>query len=182
MTACVGGVPEMVSLAAEVTVIPKDGSDADPEPSLTLMTIPVEVPTSVAAGVPLRLPLAGLKVAHEGLPVIEKASVPPLGLEAVGWNEYPLPATTVVAGVPVIVGGGAVVDPVTVIENAGRAADARPLLTLITMPEEVPTLAIVGVPLRLPVEALNVAHEGRLLTEKTIAPAPEGSEALGWNV
>lgn len=172
----------MLSLAADVTVIPKDGSDAEPEPSLTLMAIPVEVPTLAAAGVPLRRPVAELNVAHEGLPVIEKVSAAPLGLVVVGWNEYPDPATTVVAGVPEMVGGGAAFDPVTVIENAGRAADAEPLLTLITMPEVVPTLVIAGVPLRVPVEAMNVAHEGRLLTEKTMAPAPEGSEALGWNV
>ena len=60
--------------------------------------------------------------------------------------------------------------------------DAEPLLTLITIPEEVPTLALVGVPLRLPVPVLNFPHEGRLAMEKTMAPAPEGSEALGWNV
>jgi hypothetical protein len=111
--------------------------------------------------------------------VIEKVSVAPLGLVAVGWNEYPDPATAVVAGVPEMVGGGVDFDPVTVMENAGNEADAEPLLTLITMPEVVPTLVIAGVPLRLPVEASNVAHEGRLLTEKSMAPAPEGSEALG---
>ena len=92
---------------------------------------------------------------------------------------YALPAVTVVGGVPEIVGGRGGVDDVTVIANAGSAADAEPLLTLITMPEEVPTLAIPGVPLRLPVPALNVAHEGMLVIEKTIEPAPEGSEALG---
>jgi len=84
-----------------------------------------------------------------------------------------------VAGVPEIVGGGAEVDPVTVIENGGREADAEPLLTLITMPELVPTLAAAGVPLRLPVPALNVAHDGRLAMENVMVPAPEGSEALG---
>jgi hypothetical protein len=175
-------VPEIVSVAAGVTVIAKAGSDADPEPSLTLMTIPVEVPAFAAAGVPLRLPVAVLNVAQEGLPAIEKVRVPPEGLDAFGWNAYGLPATTWVAGVPEIVGGGAVCEPVTVMANAGREADAEPLLTLITIPAEVPRFAIPGVPLRLPVPALNVAHEGRLLTEKVMVPAPEGSEALGWNV
>ena len=89
---------------------------------------------------------------------------------------------TVVGGVPEMIGGGVFVDVVTVIANAGSAADAEPLLTLIKMLEVVPTLSAAGVPLRLPVPVLNVAHEGVLLIEKTIEPAPEGSEALGWNV
>jgi hypothetical protein len=95
---------------------------------------------------------------------------------------YAVPAETVVGGVPEMVGGDGGGDDVTVIANAGSAADAEPLLTLITIPEEVPTLALVGVPLRLPVPVLNFPHEGRLAMEKTMAPAPEGSEALGWNV
>ena len=95
---------------------------------------------------------------------------------------YAVPAVTVVGGVPLITGGGGGVGAVTVIANGANAADAEPLLTLITMPEEVPTLAIAGVPLRLPVPVLNFAHEGRLTMEKTMVPAPEGSEALGWNV
>ena len=77
-------MPEMVSLAAEETVIAKAGSDADPDPSLTLITMPVEVPTLAAAGVPVSLPVAVLNVAHEGLPLIEKVNTPPLGLDAVG--------------------------------------------------------------------------------------------------
>jgi hypothetical protein len=95
---------------------------------------------------------------------------------------YAVPAVTLVGGVPEIVGRGGGVDAVTVIANGVNAAVAEPLLTLITIPAEVPTLAIVGVPLRLPVPELNFPHAGRLAMEKTIAPAPEGSEALGWNM
>jgi hypothetical protein len=94
---------------------------------------------------------------------------------------YAVPAVTVVGGVPEMIGGAGGVDDVTVIANGANAADAEPLLTLITIPAEVPTLAIVGVPLRLPVPVLNFPHAGRLAMEKTMAPAPEGSEALGWN-
>lgn len=181
VTAWVDGVPEMISVAAEETVIAKAGSDADSDPSLTLIMMPVEVPTLAAAGVPLRLPVPLLNVAHEGLPLIEKVNVPPPGLDAVGLNVYAVPAVTLVGGVPEMAGGGGGVDDFTVIANGGKAADAEPLLTLITIPGVVPTLAIVGVPLRVPVPVLNFPHAGRLATEKTIAPAPEGSEALGWN-
>jgi hypothetical protein len=74
----------MVSVAAGETVIAKAGSDATPDPSVTLITIPVEVPTLAAVGVPLRLPVTVLNVAHEGVPVIENLSTPPLWLDAVG--------------------------------------------------------------------------------------------------
>ena len=77
-------MPEMVSLAAEETVIAKAGSDADPDPSLTLITMPEVAPTLASVGVPLRLPVPLLNAAHEGLPVIENFSVPPLGLDAIG--------------------------------------------------------------------------------------------------
>jgi hypothetical protein len=42
--------------AAWLTVIVKAGSEAVSVPSLTLITIALEVPTSTAAGVPLSLP------------------------------------------------------------------------------------------------------------------------------
>ena len=45
-------------------------------------------------------------------------------------------------------------------ENAGKAADARPSLTLITMFEYVATFEAAGVPVSLPVEELKLAHEG----------------------
>jgi len=50
------------------TVIVNAGSDALTLPSLTLITTFGKVPTSAVAGVPLRVPFAVLKVAHDGLP------------------------------------------------------------------------------------------------------------------
>jgi hypothetical protein len=57
--------------------------------------------------------------------------------------------------VPLVVGA-----PVTAIEKLANDAFAVPLLTLMTMPEKVPTLELVGVPLNLPVAILNVAQDG----------------------
>jgi hypothetical protein len=94
-------------LAAALTVMANASSDADAVPSLTLITIPLYVPTSLADGVPLSCPVAMLKVAQAGLLVIEKDSVWPAGPLAVGVNEYALPAVTLAGGVPEMVGGGA---------------------------------------------------------------------------
>ena len=84
--ACVTGDPEIVGGggAAAETVMLNAGSDAAWVPSLTLMTIGLEVPTSAAAGVPLSLPVEALKVAHEGFPVTAKVSVLALASEALG--------------------------------------------------------------------------------------------------
>jgi hypothetical protein len=82
-----------------------------------------------------------------------------------------------VGGVPEIVGP----EDVTVIEKAGSAAEADPSLTLITMPDVVPTFAAVGVPLRSPELVLKLAQDGSALMENTRGPAPAGSVALGWN-
>ncbi len=79
------GVPEIVG--AEVTVMEKAGKDALDAPSATLITIPVYVPTFAAVGVPLSWPVVVLKVAQDGLPVMENVSVPPAASEALGWNE-----------------------------------------------------------------------------------------------
>ena len=48
-----------------------------------------------------------LKVAQEGLFVIENDKVLPDGSVAVGVNEYPVPTVTLVGGAPDMVGGGA---------------------------------------------------------------------------
>jgi hypothetical protein len=156
-------------------VIVNAGSEALPDPSLTLITMPEEVPTFAAVGVPLSKPEAVLKVAHEGWPVMEKVSLAPPGSEALGWNEYTLPTPSLVGGFPEIVGP----EDVTVIEKAGSDAEADPSLTLITMPEVVPTFAAPGVPLKSPVILLNVAQDGRPVMENTRGPAPAGSLALG---
>ena len=45
----------------------KAASEADWEPSLTVMTMPEDVPTFDEVGVPLRPPVAELKPAQDGL-------------------------------------------------------------------------------------------------------------------
>jgi hypothetical protein len=65
----VGGAPEIVGPL--LTVMAKAGSEALPDPSLTLITMPEVVPTFAAVGVPLRRPDAVLNVAHDGWPVME---------------------------------------------------------------------------------------------------------------
>jgi hypothetical protein len=82
------GEPEMVGPEAPAaTVIANAGNEALATPSVTLITIPGEVPTSAAAGVPLSCPVAMLKLAHEGRFVIEKVRPLPAGSLAVGVNE-----------------------------------------------------------------------------------------------
>ena len=64
-----------------------------------------------------------------------------------------------------------VVGLLTVIEKAGKAAWAVPLLTEITMSEFTPTLAAAGVPVIAPVAMLKVAQDGRFCTLKeSVAP------------
>lgn len=69
----VAGVPVMVGarLAGAVTLIINAGNDAVARPSLARMVMFEYVPTSVVAGVPLKRPLAVLKVAQRGRFVIE---------------------------------------------------------------------------------------------------------------
>jgi hypothetical protein len=62
------------------------------------------VPTFALLGVPLSWPVEVLKVAQLGMLVIVKVSVPPLGSVVLGVNVYFCPATTLVAGLPEIVG------------------------------------------------------------------------------
>ncbi len=83
------------------------------------------------------------------------------------------------AGVPVIVGavlGGAL----TVIANEGNDVVALPSLTRMTMPDVVPTFAVVGVPLKRPVVVLNEAHAG-LLWMLNVSGSLFASLAAGWN-
>jgi hypothetical protein len=173
--AVVAGMPEMVGGVAAVTVMLKVGSEAVEVPSLTEIATPANVPTSVVAGVPVRAPVVALNVAQLGFPVIENVSVPPLGLVAVGVNEYAEPATTEVAGVPLIVGGAE-----TVIENAGSDALAVPSLTEIVMFENVPTSVLAGVPVRAPVVVLNAAQLGLPVIENVSVPF-RGLAAVGRN-
>jgi hypothetical protein len=110
--------------------------------------------------------------------LIENVRVLPLGSVVVGVNEYAWPAVTLVGGEPLMVGG--LLAALTVIEKLGSEALLVPSLTEIMMLEVVPTFASAGVPLSLPVEVLNVAHEGPLLIENVKA-APVPPAALGVN-
>jgi len=78
----VGGLPPPPDCA--FTVSEKLGSEAESVPSLTEMTMPASVPTSADCGVPDSCPVLALKVAHDGLAVMLKVSVMPLGALAVG--------------------------------------------------------------------------------------------------
>ena len=122
---------------AAFTVIAKADNVADAVPSLTLITTPDVVPTSPATGVPLSCPLLVLKLAQEGLLVIEKVRVLPDGSVVVGVKEYAVPTVTLVFGEPEIVGPESVgpgTPAATVIANARNEALATPSVTLITMP------------------------------------------------
>ena len=63
------------------------GSAALEVPSLTLIPMFEYVPTFADAGVPLSWPVPALKLAHDGLLLIEKVSVLPLGSVVVGVKE-----------------------------------------------------------------------------------------------
>jgi hypothetical protein len=115
---------------AALTVIANAGREAVATPSVTLITMAGSVPTSVAAGVPLSCPVAMLKFAHDGLPVIENVMPLPAGSLAVGVNEYAAPTAAFVPCVPEICGPAT-----TTIVKPGRDALATPSLTLITIPE-----------------------------------------------
>src|SRR5215469_13937764 len=173
--ALVAGVPEMLGGGGDVaasTVMVKAGREAVCDPSLTLITIGLEVPTSDAAGVPLSLPVFVSNAAHEGLPVMAKVSLLDLASEALGWNVYARPTTAWVPGVPEMVGGaGGVLTPT---EMAKARSDAVwcPSLVLITMPESEPTSVATGVPVSRPVFALNVAQDGLFVIEK-VSGLPE---------
>src|SRR6185369_10465102 len=76
--AFVAGVPLIVGgrfVVGAVTLMANAGRAALALPSLTLMTIPVVVPTFAAAGVPVRAPVAVLNCAHDGLFTIVNVSV-----------------------------------------------------------------------------------------------------------
>jgi hypothetical protein len=163
--------------AAVVTVMVKAGSAAVCLPSLTLITIGPDAPTSAADGVPLSWPLVVLKLAHEGFPVMAKVSVLPSVSAALGWKVYAVPATALVPGLPEIVGGVGGVSTPTVIAKAGSEAVCDPSLTLMTMPASLPTSAALGVPVSWPVAESKAAHAGLFVIEKVSALLDP--EALG---
>ena len=83
-------MPEIVGGAAAgvaVTTMEKAAREALCVPSLTDMVMLESVPASELAGMPVRAPVVLLNVAHEGLLVIVKVSVAPLGSVVVGVKE-----------------------------------------------------------------------------------------------
>lgn len=123
--ALVAGVPEMLGGgggAAASTVMVKAGRVAVCAPSLTVITIGLEVPMSDATGVPLSLPVFVSNAAHEGLPVMANVSLLALASEALGWNVYASPTTAWVLGVPEMVGGAGGVSTPTEMAKAGSDA------------------------------------------------------------
>ena len=78
-----------------------------------------------------------------------------------------MPATTLAAGVPEIVGGVAtgVVGAVTVMPKGASDTLVVPSFTLITMSEYAPALAVAGVPMRVPVVVSKFAHDGAFRIE-----------------
>ncbi len=177
----VAGAPLITGalFAGAVTEIANAGSDVVAFPSLTRMTMFEYEPACEDAGVPLNRPVEVLNVAQLGLFAMLKASVSPFASEAEGWKVYALPATTDVAGAPLIT-GALFAGAVTEIANAGSDVVAFPSLTRMTMFEYVPTCVVVGVPDTLPVEALNVAQFGLFVMLK-VSVSLFASIAVGWN-
>ena len=130
-------------------------------------------------------PVDALKLAQPGLPLMLKESACPSGSEAVGRNEYALPAVTAGAGEPLMTGarlsggGGSPAD--TVMSNAGSELDAAPSDTEITIAGERTDVAVGRACPRAPRSAVSkLAQDGRLsmLKDRT---CPSGSEASGVN-
>ncbi len=177
----VGGVHVSVAEpnATACTVSVNAGSEAERSPSLTLMTMPVVAPMCCRPGVPWSRPVAGSNVAHAGAFVMLYVSVSASGSAPVGANEYCVPCSTDVAGVPLIVGarfGGSL----TTIENGASWALSCPSLTLMVTFANVPTLLAVGVPCSRPELAVNVAQVGRFAMLNVSVP-PLASLAVGVN-
>ena len=84
----VGGVPEITGApfagAVLLTAIANAGSCAVAVPSLTLITMLLNVPTLLAVGVPCSRPVVVLNVAHDGRFAIENVNGLPSGSLAVG--------------------------------------------------------------------------------------------------
>lgn len=100
----VGGAGGGGLLAGAETVMVKGESEARAMPSLTPITMLPDVPTLAAVGVPVNWPVVELKLAQDGLPEIENLSVVPRGPLALGVKAYAVPATSVRAGEPDMVG------------------------------------------------------------------------------
>src|SRR5690242_423276 len=97
------------------------------------MTMPLVVPTSPIAGVPVSAPVLVLNDAHAGLFAMLNVNELPSGSLAVGVNAYAVPGITAVEGEPLIV-GARFAGALTVIANAASDALRVPSLTVMTMP------------------------------------------------
>jgi len=64
----------------------KAASEALSTPSETVMLMLLKLPWSPTPGVPLSLPVFVSKVAHAGLPLMEKVNASPFASAAEGWN------------------------------------------------------------------------------------------------
>ncbi|MBK7250084.1 MAG: hypothetical protein IPI06_04125 [Gammaproteobacteria bacterium] len=173
--------------AGAETVRLNAASEALALPSLTEITIPLVVPTSPEAGVPLSTPVEVENAAHVGLFVIENVSASPFASDAVGAKRYAVPTVAALDGDPPMVGAvlvgagagaGADAAAETVRLNAASEALALPSLTEITIPLVVPTSPEAGVPLSTPVEVENAAHAGLFVIEK-LSASPSASDAAG---
>lgn len=88
------------------------------------------------------------------------------------------PPLLTLAGVALRLTVGATTAAFTAIANADNDADVLPSLTLITIPEVLPTSAAVGVPLSCPVAVLKLAQGGWLVIEN-VKVLPDGSVVVG---
>jgi hypothetical protein len=96
-----GGVFEGVGAASFAATVMRNGPmESVAFVSVTVISISPVSPTSASPGVPLSVPFATLKEAHDGLPVMEKLSASLSASEAAGAKEYGVPALAVSAGEP----------------------------------------------------------------------------------
>ena len=86
------------------TVISKAGKLTVSNPSETLIIIPSVTPTSLLPGVPLNVPVAISKPAHEGLFTIKNVRISPSTSFTVGVKLYVMFSRIFIDGVPSIVG------------------------------------------------------------------------------
>ena len=143
---------------AATTFIENAGSDDDKMPSLTLITIPACMPMSPVRAVPHNSPVTVLNDAQPGRFCTLKVIGSLFRSDAVGTNEYAVPAVTDDDGVPLIV--GLAFAAVTVIEKAGKEAVETLSETVMAMPAYVLSSPDRGVPESCPVDVLNVAQPG----------------------
>ena len=119
----VGGVHDNVAepVATACTVMLKAASDVLVSPSLTLMTMPLVVPTCCAAGAPDSRPVAVSKDAQTGGFAMLNVNGSASGSLAVGAKTYCVPGVIAVFGAPLIVGARFAAS-LTTIENGASCA------------------------------------------------------------